>query len=55
MKKVTLVTPTAQSQDQVQPEAIITVDKVKTFKDTFNQHVNSLKDFQVATEFSKPF
>jgi hypothetical protein len=54
-KKVTLVTPTAQSQDQVQPEATITVDKVKTFKDTFNQHVNSLKDFQVATEFSKPF
>ena len=54
-KKVTLVTPTAQSQDQVQPEAIITVDKVKTFKDIFNQHVNSLKDFQVATEFSKPF
>jgi len=52
-KKVTLVTPTAQ--DQVQPEATITVDKVKTFKDTFNQHVNSLKDFQVATEFSKPF
>ena len=54
-RKVTLVTPTAQSQDQVQPEATITVDKVKTFKDTFNQHVNSLKDFQVATEFSKPF
>jgi len=52
-KKVTLVTPTAQSQ--VQPEATITVDKVKTFKDTFNQHVNSLKDFQVATDFSKPF
>jgi len=52
-KKVTLVTPTAQ--DQVQPEATITVDKVKTYKDTFNQHVNSLKDFQVATEFSKPF
>lgn len=54
-KKVTLVTPNTQSQDQVQPEATITVDKVKTFKDTFNQHVNSLKDFQVATEFSKPF
>lgn len=54
-KKVTLVTPTAQSQDQVQPEATITVDKVKTFKDTFNQHVNSLKDFQVATDFSQPF
>ena len=52
-KKVTLVTPTAQ--EQVSPEATITVDKVKTFKDTFNQHVNSLKDFQVATEFSKPF
>ena len=54
-RKVTLVTPAAQSQEQVQPEATITVDKVKNFKDTFNQHVNSLKDFQVATEFSKPF
>lgn len=52
-KKVTLVTP--NTQEQVSPEATITVDKVKTFKDTFNQHVNSLKDFQVATEFSKPF
>lgn len=53
--KVTLVTPAAQSQEQVQPEATITVDKVKNFKDTFNQHVNSLKDFQVATDFSQPF
>ncbi len=52
-KKVTLVTP--NTQEQVSPEATITVDKVKTYKDTFNQHVNSLKDFQVATEFSKPF
>lgn len=54
-RKVTLVTPSAQSQEQVQPEATITVDKVKNFKDTFNQHVNSLKDFQVATDFSQPF
>lgn len=54
-RKVTLVTPAAQSQEQVQPEATITVDKVKNFKDTFNQHVNSLKDFQVATDFSQPF
>ena len=54
-RKVTLVTPVAQSQEQVQPEATITVDKVKNFKDTFNQHVNSLKDFQVATDFSQPF
>lgn len=54
-RKVTLVTPTVQTQEQVQPEATITVDKVKTFKDTFNQHVNSLKDFQVAADFSKPF
>lgn len=52
-KKVTLVTP--NTQEQVSPEATITVDKVKNFKDTFNQHVNSLKDFQVATDFSQPF
>ena len=52
-KKVTLVTP--NTQEQVSPEATITVDKVKTYKDTFNQHVNSLTDFQVATDYSKPF